>query len=160
MKARLLYVAAAVLAGGMSPVFASGTATFDPITEIASFVGDPTFAGGTDTVTFSGLAAGSYDFTLTLSSQFIDNLSGDLNGQPLTIVNGGTITFGSLISNGTVPFELTLHGTPELGAAYSGQLGITSAGGPSGNVPEPASAALMLAGLGVAALKLRRRQGD
>ena len=158
MNARSLCLAA-VLASGLSPVFASSTATFDPVTEIASFVGDPVFAGGVDTVTFSGLAAGSYDFTLTLSSQFIDDLTGNLNGQPLTIINGGAITFGSLISNGTVPFTLTLYGTPELGAAYSGQLGITSAGGPAGNVPEPATAVLMLAALGAGALKLRQRKG-
>ena len=160
MKAKSLCLTA-LLAGSLSPVFASSTATFDPTTEIASFVGDPTFAGGVDTVTFTGLAAGSYDFTLTFSSQFIDDLTGDLNGQAVTIVPGGSgTTFGFLVSNSSVPFVLTLHGDPELGAAYSGQLGITSAGGPSSNAPEPETWALMLAGLGMGALKLRHRKTD
>lgn len=158
MTARSLFLAA-VLAGSLSPVFASSTAAFDPVTEIAYFTGSaPLFVGGEDTVTFTGLAAGTYDFTFSMSAQYIDNLTVDLNGTSIPVSSAGTFSFAGVSSSGTVPFTLTLHGDPELGAAYSGQLGITSGGGNSSNAPEPTTAALMLAGLAVAAGKLRRRK--
>jgi hypothetical protein len=159
MTPRSLFLAAA-LAGALSPVFANSTATFDPTTEIAYFHGEaPLFVGGTDTVTFTGLAAGSYDYTLSISAQYIDNLTADLNGTPVALNSTGHFTFGGTDGSGSVPFTLVLTGDPEIGAAYSGQLGITGNSGPS-NAPEPTSAVLMLAGLGVAALKLRQRKAN
>ena len=156
MNARSLF-ATALLAGSLSPVFASSTAAFDPITEVAYFTGQaPLFVGGMDTVTFTGLAAGTYSYTLSLSAQYIDNLTADLNGTPVTLNSSGVFTFGGRNDDGTVPFVLTLWGDPELGAAYSGQLGITSDLTPS-NVPEPTTGALMLAGL-MAMFKLRQRR--
>ncbi len=160
MNARTLCLAA-LLAGSLSPVFASSTATFDPVTQIAYFSGEaPLFVGGVDTVTFTGLAAGNYDYSLSISAQFIDNLTADLNGTPVALNSVGHFTFGGQDDSGNVPFTLTLHGDPEIGAAYSGQLGITSDNGPASNAPEPATMALMLAGLGMTALKLRQRKAD
>jgi PEP-CTERM motif len=117
----------------------------------ASFIGSsPVLAGGDDVISFTGLAAGTYDFILTISAQNIAGLTGDFNGTPISTFAMGPVTFGGLISSGNAPFTLTLFGTAGKKALYSGELTTTP-------VPEPSTYALMLAGLAAMGFVARRR---
>lgn len=120
-----------------------------------SFIGiAPLLSGGTDVISFSNLAAGSYDFSFTLSSQRIGALSVSLNGVLAEITPAGSaFTFASLAGSAFAPFVLTISGTPGSNALYSGELTVSPT-----PVPEVETYALLLAGLGVTALVLRRRQ--
>lgn len=158
MNAKSLCLAA-LLAGGMSPVFATGTATFDS-SEVAFFSGDQSsFVSGVDVITFNGLAAGTYDYTLSFAAQYIDDVSADLNGTPVSLNSVGVFTFGSQQDTGSVPFTLTLYGSPEFNGSFAGSMTITGNGNPS-DAPEPGTWALMLAGLGFAGVKMRQRRND
>jgi len=150
-------IAAAV---ALTSLFASGaaladdqTVTFESGSTVASFnkLGT-TLAGGDDVLTFAGLAAGTYDFTLTLSGQYTTLTSITLNGVVGTIYAGGKVLFADVVGTGTTPFVLTLVGTTSKSSAtYSGELSVTA-------VPEPETYALMLAGLGAVAFVARRRK--
>lgn len=132
-----------------APAFAANQVV-DLSSGSASFIGTaPVLDGGDDTITFSGLAAGTYDFWLSLSAQDVTGLTASLNGQSATITPQGFFTFASLASTGTAPFVLELSGTPGARALYSGELQVTL-------VPEPAALSLLLAGLGGLALAARR----
>jgi hypothetical protein len=99
--------------------------------------------GGNDVITFTGLVAGDYNFLLTVSSQYVPDFAGSLNGLAATasfpLANTVFLALGSASS---APFVLTLTGTPGSGALYSGEITVTP-------VPEPETLALMLGGLGV-----------
>jgi hypothetical protein len=150
-------IAAAV---ALTSLFASGaaladdqTVTFESGSTVASFnkLGT-TLAGGDDVLTFAGLAAGTYDFTLTLSGQYTTLTSITLNGVVGTIYAGGKVLFADVVGTGATPFVLTLVGTTSKSSAtYSGELSVTA-------VPEPETYALMLAGLGAVAFVARRRK--
>lgn len=117
-----------------------------------SFIGtSPLLDGGDDVITFTNLAAGTYNFLLSVSSQNITGLTADLNGQAATITNLGKFSFANLESSGDSPFVLTLTGVAGKKGLYSGELTVSA-------VPEPESYALMLAGLGAIGFIARRRK--
>jgi hypothetical protein len=156
---------ASVLA--LTSLFATGaamaddqTVTFENGSTVASFKSVGTvLAGYDDVLTFTGLAAGTYDFVLTISGQNIQLYNGDgfvgitLNGVVGSVDANGKVLFANVEGTGDTPFVLTLSGSTLFGgtAVYSGELSVTA-------VPEPETYALMLAGLGAVALVARRRK--
>ena len=129
----------------------AGDQMIDLSSGAASFIGTaPLLDGGSDLITFTNLAAGTYNFLLSVSSQNITGLGVDLNGQAATITNLGKFSFANLESSGNSPFLLTLTGVAGKKGLYSGELTVSA-------VPEPETYALMLAGLAVVAGVARRR---
>jgi hypothetical protein len=146
--AALTLATGAACAADQSVGFTGSTASFSSGTSNV-------LQGGDDVITFTGLAAGTYDFLLTLSAQYVTLGSIHLNGVAGTVNPiSSKITFASVEGVGQSPFTLTLAGsTSRSSAQYSGELSVTA-------VPEPESYALMLAGLGVLAFVARRRRTD
>ena len=150
-KSTLLGLAAAA---SMVPAFAADQ-TINLSSGFASFGSTtPLLTGGDDKITFSNLASGVYDFTVSFTGQFISDLAGSLNGQPLAINTFNVFRFGSLQGQSTGPLVLTLTGTTFTSplASYSITMSATPA------VPEPRTYGLLLSGLGVVVLLARRRK--
>lgn len=127
------------------------TATFSGLVASFDSVGTA-LAGGQDAITFDGLASGIYDFTLTLSGQFLALSSASLNGITGTIMNSGKWSFAGIDGTSATPLVLTLAGTTSKASAlYSGELSVAA-------VPEPETYAMFLAGLGALGFVARRRR--
>jgi hypothetical protein len=140
-------------------VFATGTSfaadqSIDLSSGFASFIGTPTLLdGGDDVISFTNLAAGTYNFEFTMSSQFTNITSVTVNGQEATMASFGNFRFFGLESVSDAPFEVRIEGTANSRSLYSGELQVAA-------IPEPETYALMLAGLAaVGFMARRRRQG-
>ena len=142
-------------AASMVPAWA-GDQTIDLSSGSASFGSTlPLLAGGDDKITFANLASGTYDFTVSFTGQFISDLAGSLNGQPLAVNGFSVFRFGFLQGQSATPLALTLTGSTFTSplASYSVTMSAVRA------VPEPGTYALLLCGLGVVAFLARRHKG-
>jgi hypothetical protein len=148
MKSRWIAAALAVcssfaLASDQVVSFSDGAASFGSVGVVLD--------GGDDVISFSGLDAGFYNFSLTLSGQYLDLSAAMLNGVAGTIIDTGRWTFVGIDGDSAPSFVLSLSGVASARALYSGELTVTP-------VPESSSYALMLAGLSaVGFLAIRRR---
>lgn len=150
-----LSILAAVLAVASSSVFASDQTVNFNGSGVASFastaVAGPVLFGGDDNITFQGVSPGLYDFSLTMSGQYLTLTSATLNGQSGTLVDTGKWTFLGIDGTSSSNFVLALKGTTDgPQAVYSGELTVSS-------VPEPESYALFLGGLCAMGFLVRRR---
>jgi PEP-CTERM motif len=153
MSTLKLSALALALGSALSPAMAADQ-SIDLSSGQASFVSvGPILAGGDDVLNFTGLAPGLYDFVFSVSSQFITNFGGTVNGTPFAVAGLGPITAGAAFGVDTAQFTVVLTGTPNLRAIYSGELTATL-------VPEPGTYGLLAAGLGIVAFAARRRRQD
>ena len=148
MRLKVLVVLAALLLPG-APVLAVSQSV-DLSSGQASFTGTPPLlSGGTDTITFTGLVAGTYTFLFSLSSQNIPNLSVTVNGEAADIAGLGAFRFAGLEGVNDAPFVVVISGTPAGTALYSGEIQVQL-------VPEPGTLALLATGLVLVAGTRRR----
>ena len=140
----LAFAASGAMADDQTATFSGLVASFDSV--------GTTLAGGQDVITFNGLASGIYDFTLTLSGQFMSLSSASLNGIAGTVTTIGKWSFAGIDGTSATPLVLTLAGTTSKSTAlYSGELSVAA-------VPEPETYAMFLAGLGALGFVARRRR--
>lgn len=141
------------LSAALAPAMA-GDQTIDLSSGLASFGNTtPLLAGGDDVITFSNLAAGLYDFSVTVTSQYISDLGASLNGTALTVEGPTKFRFAYVDGQSLSPLVLTVTGSTFTSplASYAVTMSATP-------VPEPETYALLMAGLGVVGFLARRRQ--
>lgn len=114
---------------------------------------DGVLSGGSDMITFGGLAPGLYDIVVTISGQNLtfDAAQTKLNGTLGTAYGAGKLHFFGVEHTGAGPFVLNLFGTAMAGAKYSGEVTVSA-------VPEPATYGMLLGGLGILGFLARRRK--
>nr|WP_316642966.1 FxDxF family PEP-CTERM protein [uncultured Roseateles sp.] len=157
MNFKKLAVAAALSASAFGAF--AGTSSFDA--DGLAFFGNDPFAGlgaFTQTITFDGLAAGTYAITGDISGTFVALSSVILDGKDwtLTLGAGGKLRGGFVEYTGSKPMTLTVTGLVDAKANtlkqanYQGSIAVSA-------VPEPETYALMLAGLAAVGFVARRR---
>ena len=156
MKIKSMVAAAAIALSSFgafagNSTFADGVAYFnnDPLTPSSAF---------SQSILFTGLAAGLYDIVGTLSGQNLNFSTVVLDGAAWDVsnYNGKSIKFGNAYLEVTAdrPVTLTLSGTTYAALsspAYSGSITVTA-------IPEPETFAMLLAGLGLVGTIARRRK--
>lgn len=141
----LAFAAGGAMADDQTVTFAGSVASFDSTGTV--------LAGGNDVITFDGLASGIYDFTMTLSGQYLKLTGVSLNGVAGLFGTMGKWTFAGVDGTSTTPLVLTLTGVTSTKGTpiYSGELSVAA-------VPEPETYAMFLAGLGALGFMARRRR--
>lgn len=114
---------------------------------------DGVLSGGSDVITFGGLAPGLYEIVVTISGQNLtfNGALTNLNGTMGSTYGAGKLRFLGVEHTGAAPFVLNLFGTALAGAKYSGEVTVSA-------VPEPATYGMLLGGLGVLGFLARRRR--
>ena len=103
------------------------------------------------TFSFTGLTAGSYDISGNISGTNLAFSSVKLNSGDWTLVPGTNNRFGIVSLTAETPLTVTVLFTTTGDAIYSGNMIATAA------VPEPETYAMLLAGLGLMGSIVRRR---
>lgn len=144
------FAAAAMLALGAASSHAADQVV-DLSSGYGSFIGTaPLLQGGDDVISFVNLAAGTYNFDFTMSSQYANITSVTVNGIAASQVSMGNYKFFGLSNTDSSPFTVSIVGTATGRSLYSGELQVTA-------VPEPGTYAMLLAGLAAMGLIVRRR---
>lgn len=131
-------------AGDQSVDLSSGSASFT-----ASGI---VLGGGHDTIIFTNLIPGTYDFLFSMSSQNVTGLTATVNGQSATVVTLGKLSFAGLEGTSNAPFTLSITGLAGAKATYSGDLTVTPV-----VTPEPVSMTALAVGLAAIAKRKRKK---
>eukprot|EP01032_Pedospumella_encystans_P027473 gene27474-31051_t len=85
---------------------------------------DDVLSGGSDVITFGGLAPGLYEIVVTISGQNLtfDGTLSNLNGTTGSAFNDGKLRFFGVEHSGAAPFVLNLFGNGGVGALATGAL--------------------------------------
>lgn len=145
----------AFLAAGLLALGATSSQAADQVVDLSSgygsFIGSaPLLLGGDDVISFINLAAGTYNFDFTMSSQYAAITSVTVNGQAATAGGFGNFKFYGLSSTDSSPFTVHIVGTATGRSLYSGELQVSA-------VPEPQTYSMLLAGLAAIGFVMRRR---
>lgn len=155
---KLKCIAALVLAGA-SFAAQAGDQTLSIIADgnshnFDSVVGDGILSNGLDLITLGGLGAGLYNIGLTVSGQKLSFDQGStLNDKKGLVLTSGQLSFFGVEFDGKGPFVLSLAGVADAGASYTGTYLVSA-------VPEPATYAMLLGGLGLLGFMSRRRKAS